>query len=114
MTLAEITAELETGSIQQDPQLRVTIPEGRNIEEIASLYEEHAGIAKADFIEKMQDKAYIKELISLYPNILTEDILHEDIIYPLEGYLFPATYESIKKNQLLIRQLQKCSIKRMM
>lgn len=41
----------------------------------------------------MSDKAYIQELIKQYPDILTEDILQEDIRYPLEGYLFPATYQ---------------------
>ncbi|MGP4041768.1 endolytic transglycosylase MltG [Gracilibacillus sp. D59] len=95
MTLAEITSELETGSIQKEAQLRVTVPEGRSIEEIASIYEEHAGVDSKEFLEKMKDQEYIKELIGQYPNILTEDIVAEDIIYPLEGYLFPATYEFV-------------------
>ncbi|MGN8645593.1 endolytic transglycosylase MltG [Gracilibacillus sp. HCP3S3_G5_1] len=98
MTLAEITSELETGSLQQEPQLRVTIPEGRNIEQIASIYEEHAAIDSEEFLEKMVDRPYIEELINEYPDILTEEILAEDIIYPLEGYLFPATYEFYTDN----------------
>lgn len=98
MTLAEITSELETGSLQQEPQLRVTIPEGRNIEQVASIYEEHAAIDSEEFLEKMVDRSYIEELINEYPDILTEEILAEDIIYPLEGYLFPATYEFYTDN----------------
>ncbi|QGH35055.1 endolytic transglycosylase MltG [Gracilibacillus salitolerans] len=93
MTLAEITAELETGSLQQEAQLRVTVPEGRSMEEIASIFQEHAGIDSEEFLEKMTDQSYMEKLIEQYPNILTEEILEEDIIYPLEGYLFPATYE---------------------
>ncbi|MFD2657288.1 endolytic transglycosylase MltG [Gracilibacillus thailandensis] len=92
MTLAEVTEELGTGSLQQEAQLRVTVPEGRNIEEIASIYQEHAGIDSEEFLEKMTDQSYIEGLIEQYPNVLTEEILAEDIIYPLEGYLFPATY----------------------
>ncbi|SFL79557.1 UPF0755 protein [Gracilibacillus orientalis] len=93
MTLADITAELETGALRQQAQLRVTVPEGKSIEEIASIYQEHAGIDSEEFLEKMSDQSYVEELIDQYPNILSEEILAEDIIYPLEGYLFPATYE---------------------
>ncbi|SHN10055.1 endolytic transglycosylase MltG [Gracilibacillus kekensis] len=111
MTLAEITSELETGSIQEEPELRVTIPEGRNINEIATLYQENAGVDKEEFLEKMQDTSYIKELISEYPNILSESILHDDIIYPLEGYLFPATYEFYEEeptiDQIVTQMLNK-------
>ncbi|WP_277679320.1 endolytic transglycosylase MltG [Gracilibacillus dipsosauri] len=93
MTLEEVTEELQTGSVTQAGAVRVTIPEGRNIEEIAETYEKTAKIDKDAFLEKMSDKAYIQELIKQYPDILTEDILQEDIRYPLEGYLFPATYQ---------------------
>ena len=45
---------------------------------------------------KDKDKLYIPvekiELISKY-SFLSEDILNSDIYYPLEGYLYPATYE---------------------
>ena len=36
------------------------------------------------FIKSMQDK---------FPSLLTDDIFQKDIKYPLEGYLFPATYD---------------------
>lgn len=39
MTLEEVTEELQTGSVTQAGAVRVTIPEGRNIEEIAETYE---------------------------------------------------------------------------
>ncbi|GAA0295329.1 UPF0755 protein [Gracilibacillus halotolerans] len=93
MTLAEITDELETGSIRAEPVFRVTVPEGRNIEEIASIYAENNVIEKEAFLEKMQDNEFIKTMMEKYPSLLTEEILHEDIRYPLEGYLFAATYE---------------------
>ncbi|SER73277.1 UPF0755 protein [Gracilibacillus ureilyticus] len=98
MSLAEITAELETGAVYEEAVLRVTVPEGRNIEEIADIYEENAGVDREEFLAKMNDDAYIEELMERYPNILTEEILAEDIRYPLEGYLFPATYEFYEEN----------------
>lgn len=41
---------------------------------------------------KMEDEAYIDELIVKYPALLTEEIKGENVRYALEGYLFPATY----------------------
>ena len=46
----------------------------------------------------MNDEATIDRLIGKYPNILTEDIKAENIKYPLEGYLFPATYPFYEEN----------------
>src|SRR5699024_5147273 len=98
MSLAEITEELQTGSVRDESLYRVTVPEGRKIEEIATIYEENVNISKEDFLTKMKDKEYIENVIGTYPDILTDEILNEDIIYPLEGYLFPATYEFFEEN----------------
>ncbi len=93
MSLAEITDELETGSIQREPVLRVTVPEGRNLEEIADIYESKANIDAETFLEKVNDSDYISTLMDRYPTLLSDEILDDDIRYTLEGYLFPATYE---------------------
>ncbi|SDB97279.1 UPF0755 protein [Pelagirhabdus alkalitolerans] len=92
MTLEEISEVLLTGSVGQEAVYTVTIPEGRTLEEIAELFETHANVDSGDFIEQMEDEDYIEELIEDYPELLTDDILNEDIRYPLEGYLFAATY----------------------
>ncbi|WP_440895921.1 endolytic transglycosylase MltG [Amphibacillus sp. Q70] len=98
MTLAEVSETLQTGSVTQDSLFSVTIPEGRTIEEIAELYENSAGIDSDEFIGLMQDEDYISELIELYPDLLSEEILQDDIRYPLEGYLFAATYPVYEEN----------------
>ncbi|WP_083511983.1 endolytic transglycosylase MltG [Amphibacillus sediminis] len=92
MTLAEISDVLQSGSVMQDALFTVTIPEGRTLEEIAELYEKNANIDADEFMAVMQDEDYIRELIERYPNLLSETILDDDIRYPLEGYLFAATY----------------------
>ncbi|WP_117169150.1 endolytic transglycosylase MltG [Paraliobacillus sediminis] len=92
MTLAQVTEKLQTGNIMQEAVINVTIPEGKSIDEIATLYEKNAGVDADEFIEKMQDEDYIRQLIQTYPSILSEDILDSEIRYPLEGYLFAATY----------------------
>lgn len=113
MTLAEITDELQTGLLREEALFSVTVPEGRKIEEIASIYEKEAGIPAEEFLEKMQDEEYITSLLQKYPDILTEDILNENIIYPLEGYLFPATYDFFEEepsiDTIVDKMLQKTS-----
>ena len=37
-------------------------------------------------------KKTIDRFIAKYPGVLTDEIKGENIKYPLEGYLFPATY----------------------
>lgn len=92
MTLAEISELLQTGTVAKPSLYTVTIPEGRTIEEIATLFENNANIDAEEFIDLMLDEEYIRGLIDLYPNLLSEEILQDEIRYPLEGYLFAATY----------------------
>ncbi|WP_156291148.1 endolytic transglycosylase MltG [Oceanobacillus salinisoli] len=107
MTLEEITENLKTGKMMQEPLFTVTIPEGKNIEEIAEIYAEQLHFKKEEFLEVVNDKQYIEELINKY-SILSEEILHEDIVTPLEGYLFAATYDFYEEEptiQSIIEQM---------
>lgn len=92
MTLAEVSNELQSGRIVEEAKFFVTIPEGRTIEEIATLLSNNVNIDEEAFLDLMTDEAYIQSLIEKYPSILSETILGDDIRYPLEGYLFAATY----------------------
>lgn len=98
MNLDEITGKLQSGKVMKEAIVNVTIPEGKTIDEVAVLYEKNVGIDADEFIEKMQDTEYIEQLIQMYPTILSEEILNEDIRYPLEGYLFAATYPFYEEN----------------
>ncbi|MBB6454367.1 UPF0755 protein [Salirhabdus euzebyi] len=99
MTLDEIIESLKTGKILEEAIFTVTIPEGKTIEQIANIYANHvSSITEEEFLEKVNDRAYIDSLIDLYPTILSDEILNEDIITPLEGYLFAATYDFYKED----------------
>lgn len=91
-TLDEITEILKSGKVMEEAIHTITIPEGKTIEQIASIYEKQLSFTKEEFIEKTEDEEYIKELMNQYPSLLTDEILDEDIKSPLEGYLFAATY----------------------
>ncbi|MUK87022.1 endolytic transglycosylase MltG [Ornithinibacillus sp. L9] len=93
MTFDEIIESLKSGRIIKDPVYRITIPEGYTVEQIAEVYADTLPITKDEFLDKVNDMDYIEELMEEYPSILSEEILHEDIKTPLEGYLFAATYD---------------------
>ncbi|MHA6252165.1 endolytic transglycosylase MltG [Oceanobacillus sp. CAU 1775] len=93
MTLDEIIESLKSGKIVLEPTHRVTVPEGLTVEQIAEIFSGKFSFTSEDFVEIANDEDYLNDLISRYPNILSEDILHEDIRTPLEGYLFGITYD---------------------
>jgi len=92
LTLDEIIESLQSGKVIADPIHTVTIPEGKTIDQMAEIYSKKLSFTKDEFIERVEDKEYIEELIEKYPTILSEKILDSDIKTPLEGYLFAATY----------------------
>lgn len=98
MTIDEIIESLKTGVLVKAPIDKVTIPEGKTIEEIAEIFAEKHYFSKEDFIDRVNDEDYLEELMETYPSILSEDILSEDIRTPLEGYLFAATYDIFIEN----------------
>nr|WP_080874279.1 endolytic transglycosylase MltG [Oceanobacillus timonensis] len=93
MSMDEIIESLQHGRIIVDAAHTVTIPEGLTVEEIAEVYSEQFHFSEEDFMEVANDPAFIDELMEKYPDLLTEDILDDDIHVPLEGYLFASTYE---------------------
>lgn len=93
MNFEQIARTLETGTVYQEVLYRVTIPEGYSIEQIAEQLEQDAPVSESRFLELMEDEEFIEEVIEEYPEMLSDEILDEDVKYPLEGYLYPATYD---------------------
>ncbi|MFD1850195.1 endolytic transglycosylase MltG [Oceanobacillus bengalensis] len=92
MDVDEIINNLKQGKVSLEPLYTITIPEGLTIEQIAEIYAEKLHFTKEEFIEVVDDDDYISELMDKY-SVLPEDILNEEIYTPLEGYLYPATYD---------------------
>lgn len=92
MDLKEIIEIFEDGSNSSDNYINITFKEGLNIRKIAKVISENTDNSYDDVINVMSDKEYINSLINEYW-FLTNDILNENIYYPLEGYLFPETYQ---------------------
>ena len=91
MSVGKIVDTLEKGNTYNPDEVRLTFKEGKRITDYAKLISSETNNSYDDIINTLNDKTYLNELINKYW-FLTEDILNEDIYYPLEGYLYPDTY----------------------
>ncbi|TLS39299.1 endolytic transglycosylase MltG [Pseudalkalibacillus caeni] len=92
MSLDQIIAKLKNGKVMKEVVAKITVPEGIWVPDVAKRIAKATDSTQEEVMAKLNDKEYVKSLINTYP-FLTEEIMKEDIKYPLEGYLFPATYE---------------------
>ncbi|MET3700007.1 UPF0755 protein [Bacillus oleivorans] len=92
MTFDQIIESLKTGRVIREVDFKVTVPEGLWLEDIAGKIAKQTGQTQEEVFATLNDPAFIEQMMEEFPFILTEDILNESIKYPLEGYLFPATY----------------------
>ncbi|MCL6570624.1 MAG: endolytic transglycosylase MltG [Bacillus sp. (in: Bacteria)] len=98
MDISEIVSRLKTGKVLAEASIKITIPEGRQLQEIAAAIAKATNQEEVAVLNKLNDKEFIKTLMSKYPDILTDEILNSSVKYPLEGYLYPATYPFYKPN----------------
>ena len=80
---------------------------------VASKIAENTNNSEEDVYSLLENKEYINALIEKYW-FITEEIKNEDIYYPLEGYLFPDTYQFENKDvkvekifETLLNQMEK-------
>lgn len=90
MNLKQLVNELESNT--KHKSITITFKEGINFRDVASIISNNMNIKEDDIYNKINDTAYLDELIDEYW-FLTNDIKKEEIYYSLEGYLFPDTYQ---------------------
>lgn len=98
MEIPEIINRLKTGKVLQQAAFQLTIPEGKQLNEIAQIIAKTVNKPEEEVFNQLNDKTFIQSMMAKYPDLLTTDILNPNIKYPLEGYLFPATYPFYKQN----------------
>lgn len=91
MTFPEIMEAINTGDFKYLSKVSFQLKEGYRLTQCAEALSKVIPYSKKEILAKWDDKAYVNELINKYW-FLTDDVLDEDIIHPLEGYLFPDTY----------------------
>ncbi len=103
MSLEEIVDDLNKGGspVKKTELVRLVIPEGINIEQIADRFEMHTDFSSEEVIKFIQQPQFIQQMVAEYPELLTDSFeVAADTRYVLEGYLFPATYDIYKDTSL--------------
>lgn len=113
MNLKEITDILQTGKIGNKDEITITFVEGKNIRWVAKKIAEETNNTESDVYNLIQNEEYINSLINKYW-FMTDEIKNSNIYYPLEGYLFPDTYQFENKDvsvekifETLLNQMEK-------
>lgn len=95
MDLDKIITVLEEGGtatpVSED--YKILVREGATVKEIATEFASKTDFTEKEFLDAINNEAFIDSLIEKYPNTITEAVKNEDILYKLEGYIFPATYD---------------------
>ena len=101
MSVEDIITSLSTGdvvNVKRD-EVRITFKEGDTLKNFVTMVANETNIDYDEAIKKLSDKTFLKSLIADYW-FLTDDILDEDIYFPLEGYLYPETYNFYKETNI--------------
>ncbi|MBR0400093.1 MAG: endolytic transglycosylase MltG [Mogibacterium sp.] len=91
MSFPQIMNVINTGDFDYISKESVEVPDGARLGQVADAVAEHLPYSAEEFTAKWSDQAYLKQLIEKYW-FRTDDILDDDVIFPLEGYLYADTY----------------------
>ena len=101
----EIISMLEDASNVENESIKITFVEGKRLSTYVKQISDNFGYSEDEINNKLSDKEYLTKLINKY-SFITEDIFNDKIYYPLEGYLYPDTYE-FKKNSTIEEIIEK-------
>lgn len=87
LTISEFVKNLNSGRYNENA-IKVTVPEGYDVQHIAALLEEKGILSKDKFIEACKEYSL--------PEYIKKDSKRK---FSVEGYLFPNTYEIVKGAQ---------------
>lgn len=91
MSLKEILNAINTGDFNYLSKNLITIIECSTIPQAAEAITEKLPYSKEEILAVWNDREYLESLIDKYW-FLTDEILADGIMYPLEGYIYPETY----------------------
>lgn len=97
MNIEEIVSKLKTGVFLNQESINITFLEGKTMRWTAKKIAETTNNSEKDVFNLLKNKTYINNLIKSYW-FLSSDVKDDAIYYPLEGYLFPETYNFKNKD----------------
>ncbi len=96
MSPLDMLKKFESGDIKIH-SVTVTLLEGKRLEDYAETLANSFGFTKKEFMDAVDNKEFVESLVGNEDYwFLTEDILNSNIYHPLEGYLYPDTYEFLE------------------
>ena len=95
----EIIKKLENQDNVENESIKLTFVEGKRLSNYVTIISNSFPYTEEEIYDKINDESFLNDLISKYW-FITDSIFNDDIYYPLEGYLFPDTYE-FKKNSTI-------------
>lgn len=98
MTPDELIESLKSGRIYREPVFTMNIPEGLTLEQIADVIEARTNHSAEDFFALVTSEEFVELARQQFPDLLTDEIVAENVRYSLEGYLYPATYPFYEEN----------------
>ncbi|WP_376708691.1 endolytic transglycosylase MltG [Peribacillus frigoritolerans] len=101
MPIEDIVTSIKTGKLMKEAAMKITIPEGKQLIQIADIIAGKTGEEPKKVFKKLNDKKFVNSMQEQFPQLLTSEIENEKVLYPLEGYLFPATYDFYEEKPTL-------------
>lgn len=92
-TYDEIVEELQSGKVMEEPLYRITIPEGKAADQIAELLARKFDFTSDEFLDELNDDKTLKTMRENYPDLITKELNNDELLIPLEGYLYAGTYD---------------------
>lgn len=100
MSFREIMNVINTGNFDYISKESIEVRDGARLTQVAASLAEQMDFSADDILAKWSDRDYLNQLIDKYW-FLTDDILDEDVMYPLEGYIYADTYFVTTDNQTI-------------
>ena len=111
MPIKDIVNSIKTGKLMKEAVVRITIPEGKQLVQIADIIAVKTDQDPKEIFKKLNNEKFVKSMQTRFPELLTSEIDNENVIYPLEGYLYPATYDFYEEKpsveSMVVEMLQK-------
>ena len=108
MDIDQILGQLADGGKDKSSNVaKVVVREGETLTGIAEEVEKSTKYSKEDFMNKVQEQAFIDQLVQKFPRLFKDAQKAQNVRYFLEGYLFPATYEADENKtlQMIIEEM---------
>ena len=91
MSFPEIMDVINNGTFEYISKESIEVKDGARLQQVAEAISDQLPYTADEILAKWSDRDYLDQLIDKYW-FLTDEILDEDIMYPLEGYLYADTY----------------------